>query len=121
MNENKINHFTDLITWQEAHKLALMVYKLTQKFPPPEQYGLVSQMRRSAISISSNIAEGFGRRTGKEKIRFYDIAIGSLFELQNQFFLSKDLLYLEIDYFTTVHTQSVRVNSLLNGLIKTAL
>lgn len=120
MNENKINHFTDLIAWQEAHKLALMVYKLTQNFPQQEQYGLISQMRRSSVSVSSNIAEGFGRRTGKEKIRFYDMAIGSLFELQNQFLLSKDLQYLAIDLYTTVHTQSIRVNSLLNGLIKTA-
>ena len=77
----RIKSFTDLIAWQEAHKLALIVYKTTKKFPENEKFGLVSQMRRSAVSITSNIAEGFSRVSKKEKLQFYAIARGSLTEL----------------------------------------
>lgn len=66
----KIKKFTDLYTWQQGHKLVLMVYKITDKFPDKEKYSLVDQMRRAAISLTSNIAEGFSRRSSKEKIDF---------------------------------------------------
>ena len=82
---NKIREFTDLIVWQETHKLVLLVYKTTKYFPKEEVFALTSQMRRSAVSIPSNIAEGFGRHSYKEKVQFYYLAHGSLLELKNQF------------------------------------
>lgn len=70
-NKNTIRHFTDLHAWQEAKGLAIQVYKATNQFPVSEQFGLTSQIRRAAISISANIAEGFARRTTKDKRGFY--------------------------------------------------
>ncbi|MDD5626597.1 MAG: four helix bundle protein [Patescibacteria group bacterium] len=79
----KIKSFTDLDAWKEGHKLVLMVYEITKKFPKEEMFGLVSQMRRCVVSITSNIAEGFSRQTYKDKICFYSRAQGSVTELQN--------------------------------------
>ncbi len=86
----KILHFRQLETW-ESHKLVLTVYQVTKRFPGDERFGLVSQMRRAAISIPANIAEGFKRRGVQDKIRFYNISEGSLEELKYFFILSKDL------------------------------
>ena len=74
----QIKEFTDLIVWQKGHKLVLTVYLVTKKFPREELFGLSSQMRRAGVSITSNIAEGFGRKGFKEKIQFYYLAKGSL-------------------------------------------
>lgn len=118
-NENeKIKKFTDLHTWQQGHKLVLMVYKITDKFPDKEKYSLIDQMRRAAVSLTSNIAEGFSRRSSKEKNRFYDMAQASLVELQNQFIISKDVEYISNEEFRTLADQSVVVSKLLNGLMK---
>jgi four helix bundle protein len=95
-NKNKIKEFTDLIVWKESHKAVLSVYRLTEKFPRSEMFGLTSQMRRSAVSITSNIAEGFGRQTIKDKINFFYVAHGSLTELKNQIFISRDVGYITI-------------------------
>lgn len=74
MEKNKkLSKFTDLIVWQKGHKLVLLIYKITKTFPSEEKFGLISQMQRSAVSITSNISEGFGRRTSLDKKRFYDI------------------------------------------------
>lgn len=121
MEGGKIKNFTDLVTWQKGHELALTVYRFTKHFLSEERYRLVSQMRRCAVSVTSNIAEGFGRRTGKEKIRFYNIAIGSLFELQNQMLLSKDLGYLDESQIAFIQPLALEVNRLLNGLIKSVI
>jgi four helix bundle protein len=86
-----IKSFIDLNARKTANKLALDVYKVTNKFPAPEQYGLTSQIRRSAVSVPSNIAEGFSRRSRKDKIQFYTFAPGSLTELQGQLILARDL------------------------------
>lgn len=91
MDNPKIKNFTDLIAWQEAHKLVLLIYKITDQFPQKEIYALTSQMRRAAISVTSNIAEGFSRKSSKEKIQFYYMSTGSLAELQNQLIVSKDI------------------------------
>jgi four helix bundle protein len=87
--------FEDLIVWQKAHGLVLGVYRLTAKFPSNELYGLTSQMRRAAVSIPANIAEGFGRRSDVEKARFYNIAHGSLEEVRCYLLLARDLKYGE--------------------------
>ena len=87
----KIQSFKDLKVWQKSHELVLEVYRLTQCFPVEEKFGLISQMRRSAVSVPANIAEGFKRRGRKDKINFYNIAQGSLSELHYYTILSKDL------------------------------
>ena len=117
-NGEKIKTFTDLHTWQEAHKLALMIYKATKDFPKEELFGLISQMRRAAVSITSNIAEGFSRQSYKEKIQFYCMAQGSNTELQNQLLVAKDINYISREKFSEIAEQSVKVHKLLNGLIK---
>lgn len=117
-NKQKIQSFTDLDTWKEAHKLVLMIYKTTKEFPKEEIFGLVSQMRRAAVSVTSNIAEGFSRFSYKEKIQFYSMALGSLTELQNQLLISRDVGYLSKDDFESVFQQSVSVQKLLNAFIK---
>ena len=119
MNEDgKIREFTDLKVWQEAHKLVLLVYEQTRKFPKEENFGLTSQMRRSAVSISSNISEGFGRQGYKEKVQFYYLSQGSLTELKNQFFIARDILYITTDEFQKLSVQATSVHRLLQGLIK---
>jgi four helix bundle protein len=114
----KIQSFTGLIAWQEGHKLVLSIYEVSKTFPPDERFGLTDQLRRAAISITSNIAEGFSRYNGKEKKQFYRIALGSLTELQNQLLIAKDVKYLTEIQFNKLASQSVDVSKLLNGLIK---
>lgn len=115
--DNKIQKFTDLVVWQEGHKLVLTIYKETKNFPPHEKYGLADQMRRAAVSITSNIAEGFSRRSPKEKYQFYSNAKGSMTELQNQLIVAKDVGYLTKDIFKEAVQQSVVTNKLLSGLL----
>lgn len=117
---NKIKSFTDLNAWKEAHKLVVMVYKLTKRFPKEETYSLIDQMKRCAVSITSNIAEGFSKQSKKEKIQFYFTAKGSLTELQNQLLVAKDVDYLDKNEFKLVAEQTVTVHKLINGLIKSA-
>jgi|SRR3989344_1515337 len=89
--------FKDLIVWQKSRDLAVLVYKLTEGFPKAELYGLTSQMRRAAVSISSNIAEGFNRFHSKEKNQFLSIAFGSGSELESQMEVAK-ILFAGLDY-----------------------
>ena len=117
-DENKIRKFTDLHAWQEGHKLVLMVYRYTEKFPDKEKYGITDQMRRAVVSLTSNIAEGFSRRSSKEKGRFYDVAQASLIELQNQLIISKDVGYLPDDEFKLIDQQLITSNKILSGLLR---
>lgn len=105
----------DLLAWQEAMALAKSVYALTAAFPREETYGLTAQMRRAAVSIPSNIAEGAARATRKELLQFLHIARGSLSELDTQLRLAKDFGYT--GEFTTTNTQVEQVFKLLGGLI----
>src|SRR3990172_370416 len=91
----KIEKFEDLEVWKKAHRLVLDIYNITRGFPPEEKFGLVSQMRRAAVSIPANIAEGFKKQTLKDKSNFYNIAQGSLEELRYYLILSKDLRYMQ--------------------------
>ncbi len=114
----KIVAFTDLNAWKKGHDLVLLVYQETRTFPSHELYGLTNQMRRAALSITSNVAEGFSRRSYREKRQFYFTALGSLTELQSHLLVSKDLGYIQETTFTQLQQQSVVVHKLLNGLIK---
>ena len=86
--------FKDLIVWQKSYELVLEIYKMTGSFPKSEIYGLSQQMRRAAVSIPSNIAEGYGRKHKTEYNQFLSIAYGSLLELETQFLLAMDLNYI---------------------------
>ena len=100
---SKVDSFTKLVTWQEGHRLVLLVYKLVKKFPKDEHFGLVDQMRRAVVSITSNIAEGFGRGTYKDKNHFYYTALGSLTETQNQLIIVKDVGYIsKLDFDSVI-------------------
>jgi four helix bundle protein len=117
MEKRKILAFTDLIVWQESHKLVVSIYGATKGFPREEVFGLSSQMRRAAVSITSNIAEGFARKTNKEKLQFYYIARGSLVELESQLYVARDVGYLDVKKFEGFLTLINSSHRLLNAFI----
>jgi len=119
-NSSKIKSFTDLYSWQEGHKLVLEVYKNTKNFPDDEKFGLTNQIRRAAVSITSNVAEGFGRSGKQEKKNFYSTALGSLAEVQNQLLAARDLGYITNETFKELADKTVAIDKMLNGLIKKA-
>lgn len=114
---NTIREFTDLKAWQEAHKFVIMIYRITKSFPKSEMYSLTDQVRRAVTSITSNIAEGFGRQTYKEKVQFYYLAQGSLVEVKNQLLIARDVKYLEAPIFDSLMHQANIAHQLLQGLI----
>lgn len=116
--ETKIKDFTDLEAWKESHEVVLEIYKITSTFPKDERFGLVDQMRRAAVSVTSNIAEGFSRYSKNDKAHFYTIATGSITELQNQLIISKDLKYITAQQHKILHEKLVKAHKLSNGLIK---
>lgn len=89
-----VNTYKELIIWQKGIRLVVLVYKLTEKFPRDEIYALTSQIKRASVSIPSNIAEGFGRRTDKSFSHFLNISRGSLNELETQIFIAKELNFI---------------------------
>jgi four helix bundle protein len=91
--ENPATKFQDLIVWQKAHRLVIGIYQLTQEFPKSEIYGLTSQVRRAAVSVPANIAEGLCKRSKADKARYFNIAQGSLEEVRYYLILTKDLGY----------------------------
>ena len=113
-----IKQFTDLIAWQKSYELALTIYRETEHFPKYEQYGLTSQVRRAAVSVCSNIAEGFGRSGRKEKDYFYNMAAGSLSEVENQILVAKGIFYLTEELCTQLMDQCVQAHKVLAGLQK---
>jgi four helix bundle protein len=112
----KINRFSDLTVWQRAHELTLETYRLTEKFPRSEQFGIISQLRRAAASVSANIAEGFGRRTTKELLRCLQISRGELEETRYFFILSRDLGYISATEFENMNGRCDSVGQLINAL-----
>ena len=119
MNQDgKIREFTDLDSWKQAHLAVLEIYRLTKNFPDTEKFALTSQIQRASVSITSNIAEGFGRQTYREKVQFYYQAQGSLTEVKNQLILSKDLGYVNTIDFDRIMEQLVISHKLLQGLIR---
>lgn len=117
-NNAALTSFTKLAAWREGHALVLLIYRVTKTFPREELFGLVSQIRRAAVSITSNIAEGFSRASYKEKIQFYTMALGSLTELENQLIVARDVGFLAPDTFQTCAEQAILVGRILKGLIK---
>jgi four helix bundle protein len=116
--EGKIKSFHDLEAWKESYKLTIIIYEITRIFPREELFGLTNQLRRAAVSVSSNIAEGFGRETGKDKSHFYVMARTSIMEIQNQLLIARGVGYLNEENFMKAANQSVKAHKILNGLIK---
>lgn len=114
----KIQQFSDLDAWKVSHELLLDIYRVTKSFPRDERYGMTNQIRRAALSVTSNIAEGFSRRTYKDKAHFYTNALGSLTEVQNQLIASRDLNFISNEQFAALYGKSITSHKLLNGLIK---
>lgn len=113
-----IQKFQDILAWQQAHALVLQVYKLTKGFPKDEMFGLISQIRRAVVSIASNIAEGFKRRSVNDAAHFYNMAQGSLEEVKYQLLLAKDLGYVDVEAYDGAAAVADDVGKLLTGWIK---
>ena len=111
-------NYIDLNVWMESRKLVKSVYELTASFPKDELYSLTNQIRRSAVSVPSNIAEGCGRRTSKETIHFLYISRGSLYELETQVYLSIDMDYVTKSTSEIILDKITICKKLLNGFIK---
>lgn len=110
--------FENLLVWQEGHKLVVEVYRISTQFPRDEMFGLTNQIRRAAVSVTSNIAEGFSRNTNKDKLQFYYISMGSLKELKNQLIVARDFGYLDHETFEGLNSSEEMVGRLLSGLIR---
>jgi four helix bundle protein len=118
MERQPAKTFEDLIVWKKSHALVLEVYRLSATFPPPERYGLTTQIRRATISIPANIAEGFKKRGKADKARFLNIAQGSLEETRYYLILSRDLGYLKN---SNLRNQLEEVSRLLEAYSRTIL
>ena len=114
-----MNSHKDLKVWQKSMELVVDVYKSTRLFPKEETFGMVSQMRRSAISIPSNIAEGYGRLYDKETIKFLSIALGSASELETQILISIDLGYISVEESEHIKGKIEEIIRMLSSLIRT--
>jgi four helix bundle protein len=113
-----VKDFKSLKIWQKGIKLVVDIYKLTKVFPQEELYGLTSQMRRSAISIPSNIAEGSGRNSDKDFNRFLDISLGSSFELETQIIIARELEFLSSEDFLKLSDKVQEEQKMITGLQK---
>jgi len=113
---SSLKSYKELIVWQKSMTLVKMIYNLTESFPESEKFGLTNQMRRSSVSIPSNIAEGWGRLSRKNYIQFLRISRGSLFELETQILITKELNYLKSS--ENSEKLIIEISKMLNSLIK---
>jgi len=110
--------YRDLLVWQKSMVLVTEIYRLSKSFPRDETYGLTSQMRRCAVSVPSNLAEGYGRNSTSDYIRFLYIATGSLYELQTQIEIALNLQYLNKTDFDKLYESSREIERMLSSLTK---
>jgi four helix bundle protein len=115
---NTLSDYKKLEVWQKAHQLVLKIYKLTLHFPKEELYGLTSQIRRAAISVPANIAEGTGKGSNSELVRYLRIAMGSAKEVEYYLLLGRDLGFIEIPMYQEIEQEAVRIIRMLTGLIR---
>jgi four helix bundle protein len=109
--------YRDLLVWQKAISFVSKVYRFVKVFPSEELYGLTSQIKRSSVSIPSNIAEGYGRKSKRDYLRFLQIAMGSLFEIQTQLEISKNLEFISEGHFNELYENSREIERMLSSLI----
>ncbi|MCJ1807662.1 four helix bundle protein [Flavobacterium covae] len=115
-----INSYKDLLIWQKGITLVVKVYQLTRFFPPEELYSLTNQIKRAAVSIPSNIAEGYGRNTDKSFSHFIDISRGSLNELETQLIIAKELIFItDIDLYNEILLLIEEESKMINAFYKT--
>jgi four helix bundle protein len=112
-----IKSFEELTVWKDARKFTNKIYILTNKFPKEELYGLTLQIRRATVSIMSNIAEGFDRRSDKELSNFLSMARGSSSEVQNDLYIALDLNYISQDEFNQFYQEAKKIAKQINGLM----
>lgn len=110
--------FENIIAWQKAHALVLLTYRIIRHFPEDEKYGLTSQFRRAAVSIEANIAEGYKKLSKTDKLRFFNIAQGSLEECRDYHILSRDLSYIDSEEFDSLHQCIEETSKFLNSYCK---
>ena len=113
-----LKNFKELKVWQKAYKLCLEIYRITRNFPKDERYGLTSQIRRASVSVPSNIAEGYGKRTTADYLKSLYISYGSLCELETQLLLSGDLGYVYQEKLGSLKNDTAEVERMLMALIK---
>lgn len=114
----RVKSYRELKVWQASKDLSVSVYGVTKKFPSYEQFGLASQIQRSAVSIPSNIAEGFGRHGSNEFKHFLSIAYGSVAELETQLTIANELKYIDNKVYDNLIDSTTQISKMLNGLIK---
>jgi len=110
-------NFKELLVWQKSIDFVTEIYRITETFPKAEIYGLISQIRRSAVSIPSNIAEGNSRRSKPDYLQFLKIARGSCAEVETQLIISKNLFFLNEDDYLKLNERIIEISKMLNGLI----
>lgn len=110
--------YREIKAWQKSMDLVTEIYHSTESFPESEKFGLTNQIRRAAVSVPSNIAEGFGRNSLPDFIRFLNIARGSLFELQTQIEISHNLLFMTQDVFESLESKAIEIEKIINALVK---
>ncbi len=114
---SNIKHYRNLVMWQKAHHLVLEIYKITKTFPKDETFGITNQLRRAIVSVAANIVEGYKKRTKQSKINHYNIAEGSLAEVDYFILLSKDLQFLEELKYTILESKIEEVGKMLDSYI----
>ena len=112
-----VNSYKDLIIWQKSFKLVLLIYKLTENFPEKERYGLINQLRRAAVSIVSNIAEGFSRKSQKEYTQFLKISYGSSSEVETQLLLAEELQFGKKELYDEIKNILIEIRKMLNSML----
>ncbi len=117
METSKIKSYRELLIWQKSIQVVTNIYKLTRDFPKEELFGITSKMRRCAISIPSNIAEGFGRNSQGDFKRFLNISLGSIYELQTQIEISQNLEYLNTENYKYLMESCVELEKMMNSLV----
>jgi four helix bundle protein len=115
---NRITSFEQMRSWQDSTNFAVEIYKLTSSFPKSEMFGITSQLRRAVAGVPANIAEGFGRRSNKEKVQFYNIANGSLAEIKSFLYLCEKLKYIDRDSLEHLLEKLTKLQKMINASIR---
>ncbi len=118
MEKQTVTTYKDLVVWQKGIELVNEIYVVTRIFPKEEMFGLTNQLRRAAISIPANIAEGWGRSSTKNYVQFIKISLGSLFELETLIIIAKDQNYLEEQIMNKISVEITEIGKMLNKLIR---
>lgn len=114
-----MREYKKIEAWKRSHRLVLGIYALTENFPSDEKYGIISQLRRAALSIPTNIAEGCGRSTERDLVRFMDIASGSASEVDYLLYLAMELKYIDQDKYAAAGGELIEIRKMISGYVKT--